>query len=158
MKKERDPGRAQTPKENLQNVEIRTGSLGGIQRNCLSIQGSVGKVSALIGFNLARDTKGNKKSFYRYTTDKRKSRESTGPLQKEMGDLIIWDTKKVEVLNIFFALVFTDRCSSHTTQVSEGKGRYWENGEPPAVGKGHVQGHVRNLKVTKSMGPDEVLL
>jgi len=31
--------------------------------------------------------------------------------------------KKTEVLNDFFVSVFTGKCSSHTAQVSEGKGR-----------------------------------
>jgi len=30
--------------------------------------------------NLARDVKGNKKSFYRCVSDKRKGRENVGPL------------------------------------------------------------------------------
>ena len=34
------PGQAQTQTGSLQRVEARTGSLGGIERNCLSSQGS----------------------------------------------------------------------------------------------------------------------
>ncbi|GAB0194857.1 mitochondrial enolase superfamily member 1 [Grus japonensis] len=56
----------------------------------------------------------------------------------------------------FFASVFTSKCSSHTTQVTEGKGRDWENEEPPTVGEDQVRDHLRNLKVHKSMGPDEM--
>ena len=40
----------------------------------------VSKAKALIELNLARDIKGNKKSFYRYLSDKRRTRENTGPL------------------------------------------------------------------------------
>ncbi|KAK4821892.1 hypothetical protein QYF61_004408 [Mycteria americana] len=83
--------------------------------------------------NLERDVKGNKKSFYRYVGDKRKTRENVGPLQKETGDLVTQDMEQAEVLNDFFASVFTGKCSSHTTQVTEGKGRDWENEEPPIV-------------------------
>ncbi|GAB0182520.1 mitochondrial enolase superfamily member 1 [Grus japonensis] len=64
--------------------------------------------------------------------------------------------EKAEVLNDFFASVFTGKCSSHTTQVTEGKGRDWENEELPTVGEDQVQDHLRNLKVHKSMGPDEM--
>ncbi|KGL94563.1 RNA-directed DNA polymerase from mobile element jockey, partial [Charadrius vociferus] len=39
---------------------------------------------------------------------------------------------------------------------SEDKGRDWENEEPPNVGEDQVQDHPRNLKVHKSMGPDEI--
>ncbi|KFP59880.1 RNA-directed DNA polymerase from mobile element jockey, partial [Cariama cristata] len=35
-------------------------------------------------------------------------------------------------------------------------GRDGENEEPPTVGEDQVQDHLRNLKVHKSMGPDEM--
>ena len=44
-----------------------------------------------------------------------------GPLWKETGDLVTQDMEKAEVLNDFFASVFTDKCSSCTTQVAEGR-------------------------------------
>jgi len=56
-----------------------------------------------------------------------------GPLWKEMGNLVIRDMEKVELLNYFFTLVFTSKCSSHTTQVADGKRRDWENEELPTV-------------------------
>ncbi|GAB0208722.1 mitochondrial enolase superfamily member 1 [Grus japonensis] len=66
--------------------------------------------------------------------------------------------EKAEVLNDFFASVFTGKCSSHTAQVTEGKGRDWENADPPTVGEDQVREYLRNLKVHKSMGPDEMHL
>jgi len=75
-----------------------------------------------------------------------------------MGDLIIWDVEKAEVLNDIFASVFTSKCSSHTAQVTEGKDKGWESEKPPAVAEDRVRDHLRNLKVHKSMGPDEVHL
>ena len=98
----------------------------------------VRNAKALIELNLARDVKGNKKSFYSYVGDKRKTRENVGPLRKETGDLVTQDMEKAEVLNDFFASVFTGKCSSHTTQVTEGKGRDWENEEPPTVAEDQV--------------------
>ncbi|GAB0179233.1 mitochondrial enolase superfamily member 1 [Grus japonensis] len=73
-----------------------------------------------------------------------------------MGELVTQDVEKAEVLNDFFASVFTGKCLSHTAQVTEGKGRDWENAEPPTVGEDQVQEYLRNLKVHKSMGPDEM--
>ena len=61
-----------------------------------------------------------------------------GPLWKETGDLVTWDMEKAEVLKDFFASVFTSKCSSHTAQVTEGKGRDWVNEELPTVGEGQV--------------------
>jgi len=80
-----------------------------------------------------------------------------GHLWKETGGLATRDMGKAEVVNDFFASVFTGECSSHTTQVVEDKGRGWENEEPPAEGEDQVRDHLRNLKVHKSMGPDEML-
>ncbi|GAB0205312.1 mitochondrial enolase superfamily member 1 [Grus japonensis] len=114
----------------------------------------VRKAKALIEISLARDVKDNKKSFYRYVSDKRRTRENVGPLQNEMGDLVTQDMEKAEVLNDFFASVFTGKCLSHTAQVAEG--RDWENAEPPTVGEDQVREYLRNLKVHKSMGPDEL--
>ena len=72
-----------------------------------------------------------------------------------MRDLITQDMEKSEVLD-FFASVFTDKCFNHIAQVANGKGRDWENEEPPTVGEDQVQDHLRNLKVHKSTGPDHL--
>ncbi|GAB0180497.1 mitochondrial enolase superfamily member 1 [Grus japonensis] len=77
-----------------------------------------------------------------------------GPLRNETGDLVTQDMEKAEVLNDFFASVFTGKCLSHTAQVTEG--RDWENAEPPTVGEDQVREYLRSLKVHKSMGPDEL--
>jgi len=61
-----------------------------------------------------------------------------GPLQKEMEDLITWGTEKAEVLNNFFASVFTVKCSSHTSQVVDVKSKDWEKEELPTVAEGQV--------------------
>ncbi|GAB0210101.1 mitochondrial enolase superfamily member 1 [Grus japonensis] len=114
----------------------------------------VRKAKALTEISLARDVKDNKKSFYRYVSDKRRTRENVGPLRNETGDLDTQDMEKAEVLNDFFASVFTGKCLSHIAQVTEG--RDWENAEPPTVGEDQVREYLRNLKVHKSMGPDEM--
>ncbi|GAB0187691.1 hypothetical protein GRJ2_001234400 [Grus japonensis] len=93
----------------------------------------VRKAKALIEISLARDIKGNKKRFYRYVSDKRRMRENVGPLRNETGDLVTQDMEKAEVLNDFFASVFTGKSLSHTAQVTEG--RDWEDAEPPTVGE-----------------------
>ncbi|PKU42594.1 rna-directed dna polymerase from mobile element jockey-like [Limosa lapponica baueri] len=84
-------------------------------------------------FNLARDIKDNKKNFYKYVRDKRKTREDVSPLQKETGDLVTQDIEKGEVLNDFFTSVLSG--SNHTAQVAEGKNRGYENEEQPTIGE-----------------------
>ena len=81
-----------------------------------------------------------------------------GPLWKDAGDLATWDVERAEVLNDFFASVFNSKCSSHPTQVAEGKGGDWEDEAPPTVGEDQARDCLRNLKVHKSMGPDEMHL
>ncbi|GAB0205871.1 hypothetical protein GRJ2_003052700 [Grus japonensis] len=84
----------------------------------------VRKAKALIEISLARDVKDNKKRFYRYVSDKRRTRENVGPLQNETGDLVTQDMEKAEVLNDFFASVCTGKCLSHTAQLQNaGTGR-----------------------------------
>jgi len=70
----------------------------------------------MFSLSLAREVKDNKKTFYRYIGDKRKTRENVDAIQKEKGDLFTWDTEKAEVLYDFVASVFTGKCPSHTAQ------------------------------------------
>jgi len=65
--------------------------------------------------------------------------------------------EKAEALKDFFASVFTGKYSNHI-QVSDGKVRDWENEELPTVREDQVRDYLRNLKVHKSMGADEVHL
>jgi len=79
-------------------------------------------------------------------------------LQKKAGDLATQDVEKLEVLNDFLVSVFKSKCSNHTAQFAESKGGDWENEEPPTVGEDQVPDCLRNLRLHKSMGPDEMHL
>ncbi|PKU40134.1 hypothetical protein llap_9557 [Limosa lapponica baueri] len=96
--------------------------------------------------NLARDVKDNKKNFYSYIRDKGKTREAVGPLRKETGHLVTQNMDKAELLNDFFASLFTGKGSNRTAQVTEGKNRDSENEEPPTVQEEEVRDLLRNLK------------
>ena len=68
--------------------------------------------------------------------DKIAVRETQDPFMSRMVACPFFqDMENSEVLNNFFASVFTSKCSSHTAQVAGGKGRDWENEEPPTVGE-----------------------
>ncbi|KAM6103455.1 uncharacterized protein LJ206_014212 [Theristicus caerulescens] len=76
------------------------------------------KAKAQLELNLVRDAKNNKKGFYRYINQKRKVKESIPPLMSKTGKLITTDKEKAEVLNNFFASVFTGNLSPHASRVN----------------------------------------
>ena len=78
-----------------------------------------------------------------------------GPLQKETEDLVTRDMEKDEVRNDFFASVFTSKGSRHTARDAESKCTNWEKEDLPAISEDQVQGHLRSLKMHKSMGRNE---
>ncbi|KAK4815523.1 hypothetical protein QYF61_003215 [Mycteria americana] len=53
--------------------------------------------------------------FKEYVSQKRKVTESIAPLMSKTGKLVTTDEEKAEVLNNFFASVFTGNLSSHTS-------------------------------------------
>ncbi|GAB0202599.1 mitochondrial enolase superfamily member 1 [Grus japonensis] len=79
------------------------------------------KGKAHMELKLARDVKDNKKGFFKYISSKRKTRENVGPLLNEVGALVTEDTEKAELLNAFFALVFTAKVGPQESQTMEGR-------------------------------------
>ncbi len=57
--------------------------------------------------NLARDVKNNKKTFYRYIGQKRQAKTGVPSVVNLEGELASTDEEKAEVVNEFFASVFT---------------------------------------------------
>ncbi|KFM04153.1 hypothetical protein AS27_10717, partial [Aptenodytes forsteri] len=96
------------------------------------------KAKVRLELNLARDTKNNKKGFYRYVNHKRKVKESVPSLMSRTGKLVATDKEKAEVLNNIFASVFTGNLSSHTSRVDGPQGREWGSKVPPTVGQDQV--------------------
>lgn len=75
------------------------------------------KTEAQMESNLATDVKGKKKkSFCKYASDRKKTRENVGPLNK-MGVVVTQDGEKADVLNAFFGSVFTSKTSLQESQV-----------------------------------------
>ncbi|GAB0206830.1 hypothetical protein GRJ2_003148600 [Grus japonensis] len=77
------------------------------------------KAKAHLALNLARDVKDKKKGFFKYISSKRKTRENVGPLLNEVGALVMEDTEKAELLNAFFASVFTAKVDPQESQALE---------------------------------------
>ncbi|GAB0204029.1 mitochondrial enolase superfamily member 1 [Grus japonensis] len=112
------------------------------------------KAKAHLELNLARDVKDNKKGFFKYISNKMKTRENVGLLLNEMDALVMEDTEKVELLNAFFASVFTAKASPQESQTLEVGEKVWRKEDLPLVGENWVREHLGNLDIHKSMGPD----
>ena len=69
--------------------------------------------------NLTRDVRIPSCCFYRYIGQKRQAKESIPPLVNKKGEFVITDTDKAEVLNEFFASVFTSSKDSCISRVPE---------------------------------------
>ena len=80
------------------------------------------KAKVHLELNLARDVKDNKKGFFNYISSKRKPKDNVGPLLNEVGVLVTENAEKSELLNAFFASVFSAKASpeeSHALEVGE---------------------------------------
>uniref|UniRef100_A0A803SNX3 Reverse transcriptase domain-containing protein n=1 Tax=Anolis carolinensis TaxID=28377 RepID=A0A803SNX3_ANOCA len=114
----------------------------------------VRKAKAQNELRLARDIKNNKKGFFAYVGRKRKKKEAIGPLQGEDGVMATGDREKAELLNAFFASVFSEKESHLQPQqhgMDEGLGEI-----QPQIGKQVVQEHLASLNEFKSPGPDQL--
>ena len=65
------------------------------------------KAKAQVELKLVRGVKNNRKGFFRYMSRRRWIKESAPPLINEDGELASSGMKKAEVLNKYFASVFT---------------------------------------------------
>lgn len=63
--------------------------------------------------------KDSKKSILKYVNNKRKTRENVGPLLNEVGALLTMNAEKAEILNFFFASVFSAKTSLQKSQTLE---------------------------------------
>jgi len=77
------------------------------------------KAKTHLELKLARGVKHNKKGFFNYISRKRKSRDNVGPLLNEVGALVTEDAEKVELLNVFFAAVFSVKAGTQESQAPE---------------------------------------
>jgi len=105
MVKQGAPSGDQVEEKGPWNVERGAGHSGRVQvRAC---RDTTRKAKAHLVSKLARDVKNNKKGFFEYISSKRKARDNVGRLLNEAGVLVTQDAEKVELLNAFFASVFS---------------------------------------------------
>ena len=77
------------------------------------------KAKAHLELQLASDVKNNKKGFFNYISSKRKARDNVGPLLNEVGVLVTQDAEKTELLNAFFASVFSAKAGTQESQAPD---------------------------------------
>ena len=110
---------------------------------------------------MARDVKNNNQTFYRYTDQKRQAKVSVPPLLNVKGELASMYEEKAEVLNEFFASVFTggqDSSLSHVPEPCTPKPPGGDQGgkSPPTARAEQVQDRLMRMDEYKSLGPDGV--
>ncbi|GAB0209948.1 mitochondrial enolase superfamily member 1 [Grus japonensis] len=112
------------------------------------------KAKAHLELNLAGEVKDSKKGFFKYIGSKRKTRENVGPLLNEVGALVEEDTEKAELLNAFFASVFTAKASPQETQTLDVGEKVQKKEDLPLVEEDWVREHLGKLDTHKCMDPD----
>jgi len=112
------------------------------------------KAKVHLELNLARDVKDNKKGFFKHISSKWKTRTNVGQLLKEVGVLVMEDSEKAELLNIFFASVFSAKAGSQVSQSPALREEACRNNDLPLVKEDCVRDHLSNLDAHKSMGPN----
>nr|XP_009935199.1 PREDICTED: LOW QUALITY PROTEIN: RNA-directed DNA polymerase from mobile element jockey-like [Opisthocomus hoazin] len=112
------------------------------------------EAKAHLELKLARDVKNNKKGFFNYISSKRKARDNVGPLLNEAGVLVTEDAEKAELMNAFFASVFSAKTGPQESQAPEGREEAYKEDDFPLVEEDCVRDRLSDLDVHKSMGPD----
>jgi len=92
--------------------------------------------------------------FFDYISSKRKTRDNVGPLLNEAGVLVMEDTQKAELLNAFFASVFSAKAGPQGSQTLEATEEAYREDDFPLVEEDCVRDHLSNLDAHKSMSPD----
>jgi len=91
------------------------------------------KAKAHLELNLARDVKDNKKGFFKYVISGQKTRENVGRLLNKVDALLTEHTEKVELLNTFFASVFTAKACPQASQSLDIREETWRKEDLPMV-------------------------
>ncbi|XP_058028993.1 uncharacterized protein LOC131193128 [Ahaetulla prasina] len=101
---------------------------------------------------LATKVKNNKKSFFQHVKNKKKVKETIGPLLGESGKKMTSNREKADLFNSYFASVFTQK--EKTIQPIKNSTTKNRLETQVKIGKKMVSEHLSTLDEFKSPGPD----
>jgi len=101
-------------------------------------------------------SKNNKKGFFNYISSKRKARDNVGLLLNEVDVLVTEDAEKAEILNAFFASVFSDKAGPQESQAPEVREEAHREDDFLLVEEDCVRDRLNDLNAHKCMGLDGI--
>ncbi len=100
---------------------------------------------------IASNVKTNPKLFWNYVNSKLKSRQPISDLKKDNGELTVNDVEKAQVLNTFFASVFTDEDLTNIPDPGNHSNSILDNID---ISEDDIRKRLLKLNISKSPGPD----
>lgn len=96
--------------------------------------------------------------FFKYISNKRKTRENVCLLMNGVGALVTKDTDRAELLSAFFASVLPAKANPQEYLALETREKFWRKEDFPLVREYWVRDHLGKPEAHKSAGPDGTLL
>ena len=102
---------------------------------------------------IAKNIKTNPKTFFNYVTSRCKSKETVSSLLTPLGELTKTDKEKAEVLNEFFASVFTKEDTNNVPVIDK---KTVIEISSVSITEDMIKNKLNQLKVDKAAGPDKL--
>ena len=105
---------------------------------------------------IAKESKYNPKKFWKYVKERTKASTGISPLKDENGKLVASDIEKAEVLNKFFASVFTAEDTNNLPDLQENSRSKGISLTDMRVTPAAVEKKLQELNPNKAKGPDKI--